>query len=256
MFDRRMLVADLARLGVAAGDILLVHSSFKALGPWRGTPADVVLALRELLGPKGTLLMPSFPSGSEFFLSLNRLVFDVRHSASGCGVITETFRRQPGVIRSLNPTHCTAGIGPVAAELLAGHEHCRISVGPGSPYHKLIEARGKILLLGVEHSSDTTLHFVENTNGAPTICRIEYANTIVDTAGREIPVPTLPHMPGLPRNYPRVDALLDAGNFQRRGLVGQADCRLVDAFGMAQCVGDAIRRDPLYLIEPFVFPEA
>lgn len=253
MLDRKMLTADLGRLGVAAGDTLLVHSSFKALGPWTGTPEDVILALRELVGPKGTLLMPSFPSGSEFFLSLNHLMFDVRHSSSECGIITETFRKMPGVIRSLNPTHCTAGVGPAAAALLADHERCRISVGLGSPYHKLVEAHGKILLLGVTHGSDTTLHFVENVNGAPTICRIEYENTIVDGSGREIPVPTLPHMPGLPRNYPRVDALLDAGKFQRRGTAGNAECRLVDAFGMAQCVGAAVRRDPLYLIEPFAF---
>lgn len=247
------LCRDLQALGLQSGDTVLVHSSFKALGRWSGTPDQVVDALLQVLGPSGTLLMPSFQKGSEFFLVQAGVVFDVLESPSELGIISETFRRRPGVLRSWSPTHCTAGCGPRAADLLAGHHLCPISVGRGSPYHKLIQAGGKILLLGVGHGSNTTLHFIENSNGAPTICRIEYQPQVITPERVCLTVPTFPHLPGLPRQYAQADPLLDAHGAQRRGRVLEADCRLVDAAAMGALLGAAVRRDPLLLISPFVF---
>ena len=54
------LTCDLRRLGVEAGDILFVHSSFKSLGPVEGGAESVIQALEDALGPEGLLLMPSF----------------------------------------------------------------------------------------------------------------------------------------------------------------------------------------------------
>lgn len=154
--------------------------------------------------------------------------------------------------RSLSPTHCTSGIGPLAGNLLAGHDKCRVSVGLGSPYHHLAEEVGKILLLGVSHSSNTSLHYVENTNGAPTICRKEYYPTVIDGNGSEITVPTLPHMPGLPRDYLKVEPLLCQAGIQVDGRIGMAEAKFVQAGPMAVLIGEKIREEPLFLIEPFV----
>jgi len=247
------IVNGLRQLGVNAGDILLVHSSLKSLGRVEGGADTVIDALLEALGPGGTLLMPSFQGGSEFYLVDRGCRFDVRSSPSECGLITETFRRRPGVIRSLSPTHCTAGCGPLAETMLAGHEQCRISVGHGSPYHRLAEAGGKILLLGVSHGSNTSLHYVENVNGAPTICRKEYRPVVVARDGAEITVPTLPHMPGLPRAYSKVEPLLCQAGIQVVGRIGMAEAKLVQAGAMAALIGGKIRNAPLFLIEPFVF---
>ena len=248
------MVNALRQLGLAAGDTVLVHGSLKSLGQVEGGADMVIDALRETLTPEGTLLMPSFQSASEFFLVDRGCRFDVWSSRSECGLISETFRRRPGVIRSLSPTHCTAGCGRRAAELLAGHERCRLSVGRGSPYHRLVEAGGKILLLGVTHDANTTLHFVENTNGAPTICRQEYTPSVVNANGVEITVPMLPHMPGLPRNYTKVEPLLRQAGIQVNARVGPAEARLVQAEAMAAMIGEKVRDQPLFLIKPFVFP--
>lgn len=234
-----------------AGDIVLVHSSMKALGYVAGGPDAVIDALLETLGDAGTLLFPSFQKGSEHVLLRNGCVFDVRTSPTEQGFLPETFRRRPGVIRSLSPTHCLAGLGRRAAELLEGHERCPVSVGKGSPFEKLMACRGKILLLGVTHAADTMLHFVENVNGAPTVCRECFQPRVIDTTGQEHVVPTYPHMPGLRRRYERVEPLLLADGIQRNGPVGAATARLVDAAGMAERIGAEIRRDPLFLIEVF-----
>lgn len=248
---RTRLVTDLHALGLGCGDRVLVHSSLSAIGYVEGGPGTVVQALLDVLGPSGTLVMPSFQKGSEHVLTRQGARFDVRTSPSEMGAISEAFRKWPGVTRSLSPTHCLAGLGPDAATLLAGHEKCLVSVGHGSPFERLIGAGGRILLLGVGHGSDTTLHYVENTGGAPTVCRECFGATVVAPDGREIVVPTHPHMPGLKRCYERVEDILLAAGVQHNGPVGKATARLVDASGMNALLRDRLRHDPLFLIEVF-----
>ena len=109
---RQNIVTALKKLGLKQNDIVLVHGSLSRIGLVDGGADAVIDALLEVVGGNGTLLMPSFQSGSEFFLAQSKCVFDIRNSPSELGIISETFRKRPGVIRSLSPTHCTAGIGP------------------------------------------------------------------------------------------------------------------------------------------------
>jgi len=245
------IVDDLCALGIKTGDTILVHSSLKSIGYVEGGPDTVIDAFLEVIGKSGTLLMPSFQKGSEFFILDRGCRFDLRNSRSELGIISETFRKRPGIIRSLNPTHCTAGIGPMAKDILAGHEKCNISCGAGTPYHKIAEVGGKIILMGVDHGSNTTLHFVENTNGAPTVCAVEYKPVVIDVNGVEVIVPTYPHTPGLQRDYLRVDPILIAENIQTNGKVGNADTKVIEAAGMAKVIGKKIRNDSTFLIKPF-----
>lgn len=249
--SRSRIVADLAALGLRPGDRLLVHSSLSSMGFVEGGPDTVIEALLEVLGPTGTLVMPSFQKGSEHVLTRQGVVFDVRTSPSEMGAISEAFRRRPGVRRSLSPTHCLAACGPDAVALLHGHETCHVSVGRGSPFERLAQGGGRILLLGVTHSSDTTLHYLENSGGAPTVCRECFHPVVIDADGRDIVVPTYPHMPGLRRRYERVEALLVGAGAQTNGPVGQATARLVEAGRLEALVREQLRRDPLYLIEVF-----
>jgi len=168
------------------------------------------------------------------------------------GLITETFRCRPAVRRSLSPTHCTAGVGPRAEDLLRDHQFCDVSVGKKSPYDNLVGADGRILLLGVTHANNTTLHLVENINGAPTICRELFQPVVIDTEGRSWTVPTYPHMPGLARCYIRVEPELLAAGIQVNGRVGNAEARLIQAQPMAELIGRCIRKNPLYLCEVFI----
>ena len=56
------LQADLAMLGVKPGMVLRVHSTLSSLGWVSGGPVAVILALEEVLGPDGTLVMPTHSS--------------------------------------------------------------------------------------------------------------------------------------------------------------------------------------------------
>jgi aminoglycoside 3-N-acetyltransferase len=76
-------------------------------------------------------------------------------------MLTEIFRRSPGVVRSLHPTHSVAAWGADAAAMVAGHEDAKTPCGTGSPYMRLLEHDGKILFLGATYDSMTFWHAVE-----------------------------------------------------------------------------------------------
>jgi len=253
MMTRLEIVRDLRRLGVQRGDVLLVHSSLSSMGMVDGGAETVIDALLEAVGvgSDGTLLMPSFQNGMEYELARRGCVFDVRTSVCELGIIPESFRRRAGVARSVNPTHCTAGTGRRAAELLAGHHLCHVSVGKGSPYDKLVQAGGKILLLGVTHKSNTTLHFVENTGGAPTVSRELFEPAAIDSEGTSWKVPMHPHLMGIKRNYERAEEELLAAGIQRNGNVGTATARLIDSGAMVTHLKRRLGENPCYLIDVF-----
>jgi len=157
--------ADLARalveLGVRPGNVLIVHSAFDRFLGFRGGPVEVVRTLQEVVGPGGTLMMPTIPfQGTAVDYALSDPVFDVRQTVSRMGLITEVFRRSPGVVRSLHPTHSVAAWGHRANALVAGHERSETPCGRLTPYGRLLDYEGKILLMGVSPSTMTFCYFV------------------------------------------------------------------------------------------------
>ena len=254
MHTQTSLQNDLRRLGVTAGDLLLVHSSYKSLGAVAGGGGTVLDALQAALGPAGTLVLPSFPSGSEFLLAQSGIVFDVRETPSGCGYLTELFRQRPGVQRSLSPTHSLAACGLRARELLADHEKCLVTAGAGSPFEKLSRWGGKILLLGSPEAANTFLHYVENTGGAPTVSALRFDTAVIDADGLRHATPIYPHMPGLLRDYPRGMRMLEEAGLLRTGLVGDVPCRLFRADDLERLGKAALRENPCAFITVFQPP--
>lgn len=246
--------AQIRALGVECGDILLVHSSLRALGPLDGGAEMVLESLLETIGPDGTLMMPGFQRGSEYVLAASKVCFDVRNHPSECGYLTEFFRLFPGTRRSLSPTHSMTACGPLAEELIRGHEKCSVSTGWGSPFEKLIRLGGKILMLGAARGSNTTMHFLENTGGAPTVCSTLFPTRVIDLKGKEIETPVYPHMPGLNRNYPYAIDLLEKVGGVSRGMVGTAACELYSAPLLEQVAYQALKENPCAFIKIFMPP--
>jgi aminoglycoside 3-N-acetyltransferase len=155
------LTHALRHLGVVPGDVLMVHSAFDRFLGFFGGPVDVVRALQDVVGPAGTLMMPTIPfRGTAIEYARGEPVFDARHTVSRMGLITEVFRRSPGVVRSLHPTHSVAVWGSRAHTTIAGHELADTPCGRLTPYGKLLDYDGKILLAGVPPSAMTFCYFV------------------------------------------------------------------------------------------------
>src|SRR5215203_999604 len=64
MVGQSELVADLIRCGVRDGMTLLVHTSLRSIGPINGEAEALLTAFQEVLGPKGTLVVPTFTPGN------------------------------------------------------------------------------------------------------------------------------------------------------------------------------------------------
>jgi len=151
----------LLQLGVVPGDVLMVHSAFDSFLGFHAGPVDVIRALPDVVGPGGTLMMPTIPfQGTAVEYALGEPVFDARQTVSRMGLITEVFRRAPGVVRSVHPTHSVAVWGSKADAIIAGHELADTPCGRLTPYAKLLDYDGKILLAGVPASTMTFCYFV------------------------------------------------------------------------------------------------
>ncbi|MFY1698589.1 aminoglycoside N(3)-acetyltransferase [Solwaraspora sp. WMMA2101] len=173
---RAALADDLTALGVRRGSVLIVHSSLKALGWVCGGPVAVVQALLDALGPDGTLVVPTHtPDNTDPACWRNPPVpeswwpvirthtpgFDPAVTPSRwMGAIAETTRTWPGARRSDHPQVSFAAVGPLAEAVVAGHQLDDM-LGEHSPVGAVYRLDGDVLLLGVGHQSNTSLHLAE-----------------------------------------------------------------------------------------------
>jgi aminoglycoside 3-N-acetyltransferase len=161
-FSKQDLLEGLRRLGVRSGDALLVHSSLDQFIAFAGTPTDITATLIEAVGDTGHILMPTLPfRGTALDYALSGRVFNVDRTPSQTGLLTELFRRSPGVVRSVHPTHSVAVRGPRAAYFAAEHNLATTPCGRSTPYSRLLDEKGKILFMGTDIGVMTFFHFIE-----------------------------------------------------------------------------------------------
>ncbi len=143
-----------------------VHSSLSSFGYVMGGAEAVVDALLEVLGPAGTLMVPTFNHMAQEAFDDGDQVFDPRTTRSVNGAITEAVRRRPDARRSMHPTHPYAAVGPKAEWLTSEHLELK-TFDERSPLGKLAAAGGKVLLLGVGMNTNTAAHVGETRARAP-----------------------------------------------------------------------------------------
>jgi aminoglycoside 3-N-acetyltransferase len=161
-FDANELRTVLRNLELTPGETVCVHSAFAAFRGFTGKPTDVLRLLDEVIGPEGTLLMPSMPfTGSAIKYVRSGAVTDIARAPARTGLLPELFRRQKGTLRSVHPTHPILARGAGAEAIIAGHIDAQSPCGAGSPFAKLLQRNGKILFLGVDIRSMTFFHHLE-----------------------------------------------------------------------------------------------
>ena len=233
------LVSQLLDLGVMPGGVLLVHTSFSRVKPVEDGPLGLIAALRRVLGPDGTLVMPSMTGDDDH-------PFDPRATpCAGMGVVADTFWRLPGVQRSDSP-HAFAAFGPQAPRITAPHP-VDLPHGLDSPAGRVYELDGQVLLLGVDHNANTTIHLAEWLAGVR-YRRPKYSTTLRDGRPVRVGYHEIGHCC---ENFHLVGEWLAARALERRGLVGHAQARLVRSRDVVAVVKERLRQDETVFLHPF-----
>jgi aminoglycoside 3-N-acetyltransferase len=153
----------LREVGIKNGDTIFMHSSFNVLNGFDKGPQQLVSCLLNVIGSSGNLLMMSTAyRGSSYEYLKEGKSFDVKNTPSGMGVVTEIFRRQKNVLRSLNPVHPILAYGPKAEWIIANHNKTVFSCGKGSPFEKILGLNSKAFFFDVPFRVMTFYHYVED----------------------------------------------------------------------------------------------
>lgn len=168
--------AALVRAGVAYGGVVIVHSSLSRIGWVVGGAQSVVEALLDAVGPQGTIVMPAqtgisdpstwqHPPVPERWWPVIREhwpTFDPRTTPlRAMGAVVECFRRLPDVVYSGHPSSGFVARGPLAQTICASHPLGE-SFGDDSPLGRLYEEGALVVLIGVGHGNNTSLHLAES----------------------------------------------------------------------------------------------
>jgi aminoglycoside 3-N-acetyltransferase len=236
------LVDDLRSLGVEPGMTLMVHASLSKIGYVAGGAHAVVLALIDAVGTNGTLVMPTHstdltdpaswsnppvPDGWYEAIRDGMPAYDPALTPTRwMGAVVECFRHVPGVRRSAHPTVSAAAVGPNAAFITDDH---RLADGLGehSPQARLYDLDGHVLLLGVGHGNNTSLHLAERRSAPPNAAHRRQSSPInVDRARTWL---TYDCLDDDEADFGTIgEAFADTG-LERAGPIGQGTGRLVRA---------------------------
>ena len=234
----QQITSQLLDLGVAPGGVLLVHTAFSRVRPVEGGPEGLIRALRDALGPEGTLVMPSMSDDDDH-------PFDP--AATPCramGVVADTFWRLPGVLRSNSP-HAFAAVGPRAAVITADHPY-DIPHGPDSPVGHVHELDGQVLLLGAGHDANTTLHLAEALAGVRYRAQ-KYCVLLHEGVPKRFEYGETDHCC---ERFALLDDWLDPVHAQRRGAVGHAEARLARSREIVRVAVEHLRADETVFLHP------
>lgn len=165
------------QLGVKQRSVAIVHSDMNGI-PLPKYPTELsraamqrlrkkwceflFSALRDHLGPAGTLVVPAFtysttqPGGK----------FDLETTPSEVGPFSEFVRQLPDARRSFHPIFSLAAVGPEASKIV---DDCGAAAfGHESPWQRLSDIDARIITLGTPfHSPTTYVHHIEQCFGVP-----------------------------------------------------------------------------------------
>jgi len=245
----------LVDLGVERGRDLILHSSMRKIGHVDGGADTLIAAVRAVLGPDATLLMPTYPltKGAVEHMQ-DPTPFDVRTDRSTMGRITNTLMAMPGALRSAHPTHSVTALGPDALAYTKDHHRTPTPCGPGSPFWRLSEKGGQILCIGIGVGKVTSHHVIEDKVDAFPIDVYfpeKLEKKVIFADGHEEVIEakahderwTLYRVDNDEAAYNEVYAAMKAARIVKEGPVGRAEGHLFRADDLDRVLGDRLERE-------------
>lgn len=251
------LTADLERLGLPRGGLVMFHSSLRSMGMVEGGAETVIDALLAAIGPDGTLVAPTF-TGQYHDLGF---VFDPAETPVTTGAIPNHFFRRPDARRTVHIVQTVAAIGPLRDTVVDAGGHDGWDAQPSM--RAIFDLDGWFLLLGVPYQSLTAGHFLEQEIGTHRRPRaVEGLQRLSD--GRVVPLrseawgpdPSFPGMPERSYDFNRLGEGLEQRGLVRRGAVGNAVARLFRARDLERTAREMYAADPelFFIVDGQVTP--
>ena len=255
-YTKEQLMQQLRDMGILPTDNLLVHSSMKSLGAVEGGADTVLDALQESVF-EGMLILPTHTWKQ---MSEEYSFFDPETEPVCVGILPELFRKRPGVVRSLHPTHSVAVYGKNAEEYIKGEENITTPCAPEGCWGRLKDIRAKILLLGVTHTRNTYIHSIEESFGIPerfTEQPVRFQVKLPDGTVKEV---------DMYRHYNRIDPHISEHydimkeGYEKTGAakkvrLGDAECILCEAEKLYEVTGKILTKEPNCFIDREEIPE-
>ncbi len=241
----RELLLGLRDLNLAKAPVI-VHSSLGSFGQVEDGAETVVNALT---GVFETLLVPTYtyktmivpmvgpPDNAMTYgtqQDLNRMAdfFTPKMPADPLmGVIAETLRRHPRARRSTHPIQSFAGINAeelIASQTLGDHF---------TPLARLEKLGGWVLLLGVDHTVNSSIHYAEKLAG-----RKQFTRWALTPGG----VVECPGFPGCSAGFQELAPEVE--KFSRQVQIGSALVQALPLTMLFKLVMGRIKKDPLALL--------
>jgi len=241
IYTKNDLLNQLQEMPVDSEGIIIVHSSMKSIGEVDGRADTVLDAFSEFM-QDGLLV---FPTHTWDIINEENPKFYVDETPSNVGILTELFRQRPDVIRSLHPTHSVGALGEDAKEFTAGDERFDTPAARGSAWGKLLDREAKILLVGVDLTSNTLIHGIEEWNKTPNRIRESYEEyyTVLPN-GTEIFFPLRRHIPGISEHYWKVEKLLAEKGAIEYAQLGDAKVLVCDAVLLHKYISQMLEINP------------
>jgi aminoglycoside N3'-acetyltransferase len=258
LYTAEQLLADLRNMPLEKGGVVHVQSSLKAIGYVKGG-ADTVVEVwinRVVEEAGGTLSMPAFSVAGTMLATLtSNKVFDVRVTPTTVGRIPESFRKWPGVKRSVHPTHSVCALGSRAEFLVCEHHLDRLAFGSHSPLKRLVDLDAQLVGIGRTSRWLTSYHvFEETTKEFPFSVHLgdaPFLGKCIDWSGNLIEVPVMVQDPAV--SSTRIDH--PAGDWLRQFLLwylhhqgylsvyhfGDAELMVISARDFQTALGELLR---------------
>jgi aminoglycoside 3-N-acetyltransferase len=206
--------------------------------------------------------MPNSPNASfqlEYIQNIS--VFDVNNDKSKLGSITETFRNYEGSIRSCHPTEPVSCIGPNAEYFVGEHFGEETPYTNKSPFYKVAEQGGKILMIGVTlDNAGTNLHTLEDA--IPDFKYPVYYPDLFDVQvkfsdGTEKSMKTRVHDPvwSKKRNCDDLIPLFEKSGVLKKVKLGDAETLLLDAKNMLETMIQLYEKYEVTMYDLGSYPE-
>lgn len=244
MLTLKKLKEDLLSLGIKKKDILHMHSSMTALGPVEKGFDGVTQVFQDLVSDEGLF---SVPTHSWDIVTKDQPVYHRLYTPSNLGAYSNYMLGREDFKRSLHPTHSVSAWGAATESFLKG-DYSTPCPENGS-YGKLLDWKGKIILLGVNCRRNTFFHLLEEKAGLGDIWSLWEKPVpfhIFDESDQRISVNYRGHRDCRSEYFYRIENDLISEGIMTQGFAGPAPIKIVDAVEAADWLLPRLKKEPKF----------